>query len=148
MAETSGLWTTAAVPGGHAVVSYTQAIASDMLAIAAACSGFEGGAPGYSDELAPSSAFDNFVTIAAGGALVDGKFYKNTDPVTTASASASAGNYRMCKSSCAINCNPARNQNSDGKLFLRRVFYFLYYHPAMVMKAARKRLSFHHKFKR
>jgi len=95
LAETSGLWTTDGAPAGHQVVSYTQAIASDMLAIAAACSGFEGVAPGYSSELAPSSTGVNNVRIAAGGAMVDGKYYKNTANVDKVIANANAGNYRI-----------------------------------------------------
>jgi hypothetical protein len=77
-AETSGLWTTAASPAGHQVTEYTQALASDMLAITAACSGFEGVAPGYLSELAGSSTGSRNVRIATGGAMVDGKYYKNT----------------------------------------------------------------------
>ena len=71
-AETSGLWSTDAAPAGHQVVSYTQALNSTMLEIGAACSGFEGVAPGYLAELAPSSTGVNNARIATGGAVVDG----------------------------------------------------------------------------
>jgi hypothetical protein len=78
MAETSGLWTTAGAPVGDQAVSYTQSLASTMLRIAAACSGFEGVAPGYLNELAPSSTGVNNCRIASGGAMVDGKYYSNS----------------------------------------------------------------------
>lgn len=82
MAQKSGLWTTDASPAGHQVTSYTQATASEMLAVAAACSGFEGVAPGYLNELACSVEGANEVDVATGGAMVDGKYYINTDVVT------------------------------------------------------------------
>lgn len=91
MAETSGLWTTSGAPAGHQVASYTQALASDMLAIASACSGFEGVAPGYLSELAPTSTGANNVRIAAGGAMVDGKYYKNSANIDTNIISAVGG---------------------------------------------------------
>jgi sulfatase maturation enzyme AslB (radical SAM superfamily) len=59
-----------------------------------------------------------------------------------------AGNYRMCKKSCAINCNPARNPERNNNLFLRRVFYFFQNHPKEMMKTVRTRLSSMHAFKR
>jgi len=95
MAETSGLWTTAGAPAGHQVVSYTQALASTMLEVAAACSGFEGVAPGYLNELAPSSTGINNVRIATGGAMVDGKYYKNSANVDLNIPDAGAGETRI-----------------------------------------------------
>ena len=91
MAETSGLWTTSGAPAGHQVASYTQALASDMLAIVSACSGYEGVAPGYLSELAPTSTGANNVRIASGGAMVDGKYYKNTANIDTNIISAVGG---------------------------------------------------------
>lgn len=95
MAQTSGLWTTAGAPAGHQVVSYTEVLASDMLAIAAACSGFEGVAQGYLNELAPSTTGNNNCRIATGGAMVDGKYYKNSANVDLTIDSPSAGHYRI-----------------------------------------------------
>jgi hypothetical protein len=95
MAETSGLWTTSGAPAGHQVASYTQALATDMLAITAACSGFEGVAPGYLNELAPSSTGVNNCRIATGGAMVDGKYYKNSANVDVNIPSSSGGNTRI-----------------------------------------------------
>jgi len=95
MTESSGLWTTDASPSGDQVTSYTQAIATDMLRIAAACSGFEGVAPGYESELAPSTTGAFNVRIAAGGALVDGKFYKNTANVDKTLDTPTAGTTRI-----------------------------------------------------
>jgi hypothetical protein len=62
-----------------------------MLAITAACSGFEGVAPGYLSELAPSSTGVNNVRIATGGAMVDGKYYKNSANIDTNIISAVGG---------------------------------------------------------
>lgn len=78
MTQLSGLWTTDdTTPEGHQQASYTQAHASTMWEIAAACSGFEGVAPGYLNELACSTPGVNQVNVATGGAIVDGKWYKN-----------------------------------------------------------------------
>ena len=95
MAETSGLWTTDAAPAGHQVVSYTQALASTMLKIAAACSYSNGVAPGYLDELAPSSTGVNNARIATGGAMVDGKYYNSTANEDFVIANAAAGETRI-----------------------------------------------------
>lgn len=45
-------------------------------------------------QLAPTSAVNNSITIAAGAALIDGLFYNNDAPVTFAVASATGGNER------------------------------------------------------
>lgn len=94
-AEISGLWTTDAAPAGHQVVSYTQVNASEMLALAAACSGFEGVAPGYLGELAPTTTGANNCRIATGGAMVDGKYYKNDANIDVVIPSAAAGETRI-----------------------------------------------------
>lgn len=95
MTESSGLWTTAGSPSGDQVTSYTQAIATTMLEIAAACSGFEGVAPGYLNELAPSTTGAFNVRIASGGAMVDGKYYKNTANVDKTLDTPTAGTTRI-----------------------------------------------------
>ena len=95
MAETSGLWTTDAAPAGHQQVSYTQALASTLVEVGAACSGFEGVAPGYLSELAPSSTGVNNARIATGGAVVDGKYYKSTANEDHVIANAAAGETRI-----------------------------------------------------
>jgi len=66
-----------------------------MLKVAAACSSFEGVAPGYMNELAPSTTGDNNCRVATGGAMVDGKYYNNSANVDLVIDSASAGHYRI-----------------------------------------------------
>jgi len=75
--QTSGYWTTSGAPSGHQVASYTQAIAAKANAIVAACSGFEGVAPGYLNSLVGSVPGANTARIGTGGAVVDGQWYKN-----------------------------------------------------------------------
>lgn len=78
MTQISGLWTTDdTTPEGHQVASYTQAHASIMWEIAAACSGSEGVAPNYGNNLSCTTPGANQVDVNTGGAIVDGKWYKN-----------------------------------------------------------------------
>lgn len=91
MAQTSGLWTTSGAPAGHQVASYTQVHASKMLSIVSACSGFEGVAPNYLNELAPSTTGANNCRIATGGAMADGKWFDNSANVDVVIPSAVGG---------------------------------------------------------
>ena len=77
MTETSGFWTTSGTPSGHQVANYTQAIWSVAAEILAACSGFEGVAPGYLNEYACSDGGANTVDVANGGGVSDGKWHKS-----------------------------------------------------------------------
>ena len=95
MAETSGLWTTDAAPAGHQVVSYTQALVSDMLKITSACKDFQGVAPRYGGQLEPSSTGVNNARIATGSAMVDGKYYSSTANEDHVIANAAAGETRI-----------------------------------------------------
>ena len=79
MAELSGFWTTTAGGVGHQQVSYTQSHWSTYGRIAAACSGFEGVAPGLFSELAVTYIGANHCHLATGAAMVDGKWYVNDD---------------------------------------------------------------------
>jgi len=95
MAESSAWWTTDGTGDGK-VGGYTRADHSIFMAVIAACCGFEGVAPGYRNELAPSAGEANEVLIAAGGAMVDGKPYDNSTVKSMYIPSASgAGNTRI-----------------------------------------------------
>jgi hypothetical protein len=59
------------------VASYTQALAAKANAIIAACSNFEGVAPGYLNALVGSVPGANTARIGTGGAIVDGQWYEN-----------------------------------------------------------------------
>lgn len=91
MTQQSGLWTTSGTPSGHQVASYTQALASVMLEVITACLGKEGVAPGYLNLLAGTVTGANTVQIDTGGALVDGKYYKNDAAVSVNIPSAVGG---------------------------------------------------------
>ncbi len=81
---------------GDGAVSYTQANLSTIAAILAACGAFEGVAPGYLNELAPTANGANTVAVNTGGGLVDGKPYHNTASVDVNVPSAvGAGNTRI-----------------------------------------------------
>lgn len=97
MTELSGFWSTNSGTSatGHQQASYTQAQWSIAAKILGACSGYEGVSPGYRSELAPSSTGANNVRIAAGGALVDGKWYDNDANIDKTIDSATAGNTRI-----------------------------------------------------
>lgn len=77
MSELSLLWTTSGSPSGDQQASYTQAQLAILHKIVAACSGFEGVAPGFLNELAVAGAGANTVSVATGGAMVDGIAYLN-----------------------------------------------------------------------
>lgn len=91
MTEFSYWWTTSGTPAGDQVASYTQVHLARIAAVLAACSGFEGIAPGYLDELAGTVAGANTVEIATGGAVVDGKVYDSDAAVNVNIPSASGG---------------------------------------------------------
>lgn len=92
MSEMSFWWTTeGTTPVGDQVAEYSQAHLATIAEILAACSGFEGIAPGYLDGLAPSNGGANTVNIAAGGAIVDGKPYRSNAVVNVNIPSASGG---------------------------------------------------------
>ena len=95
MAEKSFLWTTGGVTGDQQE-SYSQSNDSTIKKILAACSGFEGVAPGYLNELACAPNGLNKVSVDTGGAVVDGKVYLNdaSQDVTIPSA-VGAGNTRI-----------------------------------------------------
>ena len=96
MSQLSGFWTTNAGGSGHQQASYTQAQWSTAASIMAACSGFEGVAPGFLNELACTANGANTVAVATGGAMVDGKWYVNdaSKDVTIPSA-VGGGNTRI-----------------------------------------------------
>ncbi|MDD5708676.1 MAG: hypothetical protein PHR35_22400 [Kiritimatiellae bacterium] len=78
MAEFSLPWTTdAATPEGDQQASYTQTQLAILHKIVAACSNFEGVAPGFLNELEVDVAGANTVSVATGGAMVDGIVYHN-----------------------------------------------------------------------
>lgn len=73
------MWTTGTTNDGAS--TYTQLDASELSKIFAACTGFEGVAPNYLNGLKVSGTASP-VSIDTGGAMVDGKPYKN-DASTT-----------------------------------------------------------------
>lgn len=77
MAEFSGFFTTSGSPSGDQQASYTQAQLAIAHKIIAACSGYQGVAPGFLNELACTGAGANTVAVATGGAMVDGIAYLN-----------------------------------------------------------------------
>jgi len=95
MAETSGFWTTSGTPAGHQVAGYTQSHHSKALSIAAAVGRKEGVAVGYLNELKATVTGANTVSVASGGALVDGKYYENSAVVAVNIPIATSGNTRI-----------------------------------------------------
>jgi len=96
MAESSFWWTTSDPAVGDGLVSYTQVHLGSVARVLAACSGFEGVAPGYLNELACTANGANTVAVNTGGAAVDGKAYANSASVDVNIPSASgAGNTRI-----------------------------------------------------
>lgn len=96
MAQLGGFFTTAATAeGDDEQVSYTQAHWYYATSILAACSGYEGVAPGFLNELSATATAVNEVTVDTGGAVVDGRWYYNTEAATVAVDSAAAGNTRI-----------------------------------------------------
>jgi hypothetical protein len=96
LTQTSGFYTTSGAPSGHQVASYTQAIAAKAWAIMAACTGFEGVAPGYLNALVGSVPGANTARIGTGGAIVDGQWYQNDAAVdVTIPSAVGGGNTRI-----------------------------------------------------
>ncbi len=95
MSELSLLWTTNGTGDGSSA-GYTQVHWSGIGRVLAACSGFEGVAPGYANELECSDNGANTVAVNTGGAVVDGKPYTNdaSEDVNIPSA-VGAGNTRI-----------------------------------------------------
>ena len=95
MSQDSFFWTTDDT-GDGAASGYTQTEYSRAFEALAACSGFEGVAPGYLNELECTANGANTVAVNTGGALVDGKPYYNSASVDVNVPSASgAGNTRI-----------------------------------------------------
>lgn len=90
MSEISGLWTTGGATGDQQA-SYTQADDATIKKILAACSAFEGVAPGFLNELECTENGANTVAVDTGGAVVDGKYYLNDASVDINIPSASGG---------------------------------------------------------
>lgn len=97
MAQLSGFWTTTGdSPAGDQQLSYTQSQLAQAYKVIAACSGFEGVAGGYLNELSATVPSANTVTIATGGAIVDGHWFYLDAPINKTIASATgAGNTRI-----------------------------------------------------
>ena len=96
MAQNSGFWTTNAIPAGHQTAGYTQANMSTAMEIIAACSGKEGVAHEYLNQLAGTYTGVNTVAINTGGAMVDGKWYLNNASVdVTIPDAVGVGNTRI-----------------------------------------------------
>lgn len=94
MAETSGFWTTSGAGTGDQVASYTQAHHSLALTLAAGARSLDGVATGYLNGLAVTAGTGK-VTVATGGALVDGKWYKSDAPADVTITTPSAGTERI-----------------------------------------------------
>lgn len=96
MAQLSGFWTTTGGGAGDQQVSYTQAQLAKAFQVISACSGFEGVAGGYLNELSATVPSNNTVTIAPGGGVVDGHWFYLDAPINKTIASATgAGNTRI-----------------------------------------------------
>lgn len=95
MAKLSGFWTTNAAGSGDQVASYTQAQLSIADRIVAACSHFEGVAPGFENELECTDGGANTVSVDTGGAVVDGKWFHNDSSQNVTIDSAGAGLERI-----------------------------------------------------
>ena len=89
MAEMSYLWTTGGAGDGSS--TYSRADWAVIVRILAACSGYQGVAPSYLNELAGTVTGANTVAINTGGAVVDGKPYDNTSSVNVNIPSAVGG---------------------------------------------------------
>jgi hypothetical protein len=100
MAEKSYTWDTNGTGDAPVAVAsgggWTEADIAVCNRIRAACSGFEGVAPGYVSELLPAANGANTVRVAPGGGMVDGHEYDNTANVDVNVPSAvGAGNTRI-----------------------------------------------------
>jgi len=94
MAETSGFWTTSGAGTGDQVASYTQAHHSLALMLAAGAKGLDGVATGYLNGLAVTPGSGK-VTVATGGALVDGKWYTSSAAENVTISTPTAGTERI-----------------------------------------------------
>jgi len=94
MAETSGFWTTSGAGSGDQVASYTQAHHSLALMLAAGAKGLDGVATGYLNGLAVTPGSGK-VTVATGGALVDGKWYTSSAAEDVTISTPTAGTERI-----------------------------------------------------
>jgi len=94
MAETSGFWTTSGAGSGDQVASYTQAHHSLALTLAAGAKALDGVATGYLNGLAVTAGTGK-VTVATGGALVDGKWYKSDAAANVTISTPPAGTERI-----------------------------------------------------
>ena len=94
MAETSGFWTTSGAGSGDQVASYTQAHHSLALMLAAGAKGLDGVATGYLGGLAVTPGSGK-VTVATGGALVDGKWYTSSAAEDVTISTPTAGTERI-----------------------------------------------------
>lgn len=94
MAETSGFWTTSGAGSGDQVASYTQAHHSLALMLAAGAKGLDGVATGYLNGLAVTAGSGK-VTVATGGALVDGKWYTSSAAEDETISTPTAGTERI-----------------------------------------------------
>lgn len=96
MAELSGHWTTTAGGTGHQQTSYTQAQLSTAYRVLAGAAGYEGVVYGLSGALVCAANGANTVSVATGGAVVDGKWYYNDASLNVNIPSAvGAGNTRI-----------------------------------------------------
>ena len=78
MTQISGFWTTEdSTPAGDQVSGYTQTQLSLAMQIIAACSGKEGVAREYDDELEVTANGANTVAVGKGSGVSDGKWYNN-----------------------------------------------------------------------
>lgn len=78
MTEKSGFWNTKGVsPVGDQLDGYNEIVWSDAASILASCSGFEGVGASLLNALEVTATDLNEVTVDIGGAVVDGKWYKN-----------------------------------------------------------------------
>ena len=94
MAETSGFWTTSGTGTGDQVASYTQAHHSTALTLAAGAKSLDGVATGYLNGLAVTAGSGK-VSVASGGALVDGKWYTNSAAMDIFIPTPTAGTSRI-----------------------------------------------------
>jgi hypothetical protein len=89
MAQASYLWTTSSSGDGSS--TYSRADWAVVGRVFAACSGYQGVASSYLNELAGSVTGANTVAINTGGAVVDGKPYENDASVNVTIPSAVGG---------------------------------------------------------
>jgi hypothetical protein len=91
VAEKSFWWNTDNTGDGPPVgTGYSRTDLGNLSAIMAACSGHEGVAPGYLNSFSATTA-TNQATISTGGAMVDGRQYRNDTAVNVAIPSAVGG---------------------------------------------------------